>query len=152
MTSIPWLSTAPCCAATTGTSATGSSRWASLNVLRSQVARDHGMVDCEFSAAYLQFWDKLEKANLYLESIIELRDADYLDRDWQIVNKYSVEDGGWWCGLAGLVGKYGLVPASAMPETHGSSHTHTLNHILGRLLRARAARFLAQYADGASLD
>ena len=126
--------------------------FAGLNVLRSQVMRDHGMADFEFSAAYLQFWDKLEKANLYLESIIELRGADYLDRDWEFVNKCSVEDGGWWSCLAGLIGKYGLVPASAMPETHGSSHTQTLNHILGRLLRARAARIMQRHADGASLD
>jgi bleomycin hydrolase len=39
-----------------------------------------------------------------------------------------------------------------MPETHASTHTHTLNQILGRLLQARAARLLERHADGASLD
>lgn len=126
--------------------------FAALNVLRAQVIRDHGMADFEFSAAYLQFWDKLEKANLYLESIIELRDADYLDRDWEKVNKFATEDGGWWNYVVGLVGKYGVVPASAMTETHTSTHTHILNQILGRLLQARAARLLERHADGASLD
>jgi len=126
--------------------------FAALNVLRPQVMRDHGMADFEFSAAYLQFWDKLEKANLFLEEIIELRDADYLDRDWEKVNKHAMQDGGWWNYVVGLVGKYGVVPASAMPETHASSHTQILNQILGRLLRARAARLLAQYADGARVE
>jgi bleomycin hydrolase len=97
--------------------------FAGLNVLRPQVIRDHGMAEFEFSTAYLQFWDKLEKANLFLESVIELRDADILDRDWEVVNKSAMEDGGWWNYVVGLIEKYGVVPASAMPETHTGSHT-----------------------------
>lgn len=126
--------------------------FAGLNVLRPQVIRDHQMAEFEFSTAYLQFWDKMEKSNLFLESVIELRDADFMDRDWEMVNKQTLDDGGWWNYVAELVGKYGVVPASAMPETHSSAHTESLNHVLGRLLRARAARLLEQYADGASLE
>jgi bleomycin hydrolase len=120
--------------------------------LNRAVMRDHGMADFEFSAAYLQFWDKLEKANLFLEEIIELRDADYLDRDWEKVNKHAMQDSGWWNYVVGLVGKYGVVPATAMPETHACCHTQILNQILGRLLRARAVRLLAQYADGTGVE
>jgi bleomycin hydrolase len=126
--------------------------FAGLNVLRPQVIRDHRMEDFEFSTAYLQFWDKMEKANLYLESIIELRDADFLDRDWEMVNKGAVEDGGWWNYLAGLVGKYGVVPLAAMPETHASANTENLNEVLGRLLRARAVRILGHHASGAPVE
>lgn len=126
--------------------------FAALNVLRPQVIRDHHMEEFEFSVAYLQFWDKMERANLYLESIIELRDADFLDREWELVNKFAIEDGGWWNYVVGLVGKYGVVPLSAMPETHASNNTQTLNEILGRLLRSRAVRLLDQYADGAGID
>ena len=126
--------------------------FAGLNVLRPQVIRDHRMQEFEFSTAYLQFWDKMEKANLYLESIIELRDADFLNRDWEMVNKMAVEDGGWWNYFAGLVGKYGIMPLSAMPETHASSHTETLNEVLGRLLQSRAIRILDRYAAGAGID
>jgi len=126
--------------------------FAGLNVLRPQVIRNHGMEEFEFSTAYLQFWDKMEKSNLYLESVIELRDADFLDRDWEVVNKVAMEDGGWWNYLAGLVAKYGVMPQSAMPETHASSHTETLNEVLGRLLRSRAVRILDRSADGAGVD
>ena len=126
--------------------------FAGLNVLRPQVIRDHRMEEFEFSIAYLQFWDKMEKANLYLESIIELRDASFLDRDWEMVNKWTLDDGGWWSYLVGLVGKYGVMPLAAMPETHASTHTDTLNEILGRLLRSRAVRILDRYADGAGID
>jgi len=126
--------------------------FAGLNALRPQVVRQHQMEDFEFSATYLQFWDKMEKSNLYLESIIELRDADFLDRDWETVNKMSLEDGGWWNYLAGLVGKYGVVPLSAMPETHASTNTTTVNEVLGRLLRANAVRILDLHASGTGLD
>ena len=118
--------------------------FAGLNVLRPQVIRDHRMEEFEFSATYLQFWDKMERANLYLESIIELRDAGFLDRDWEVVNKGAMDDGGWWNYLVGLVGKYGVMPLSAMPETHASAHTETLNEILGRLLRSRAVRLRSE--------
>jgi bleomycin hydrolase len=126
--------------------------FAGLNVIRPQVIRDHRMEEFEFSTAYLQFWDKMEKSNLYLESIIELRDADYLDRDWEMVNKMANEDGGWWNYLAGLVEKYGVVPLSAMPETHASSNTETLNEVLGRLLRSRAVRLVDMHIDGAGVE
>lgn len=126
--------------------------FAGLNVLRPQVIRNNRMVEFEFSTAYLQFWDKMEKSNLYLESIIELRDADFLDRDWEMVNKWTLEDGGWWNYLVGLVEKYGAVPLSAMTETHGSTHTQTLNHILGRLLRTQAVRIMKQHQDGTGIE
>ena len=125
--------------------------FAGLNVIRPQVFRDHRMESFEFSAAYLLFWDKMEKSNLYLESIIELKDADYLDRDWAQVNAMALEDGGWWNYLAGLISKYGIMPLSAMPETHASSNTDALNEILGRLLKSRAVRLLDRYAAGAGI-
>lgn len=126
--------------------------FAGLNVLRPQVMRDHRMAEFQFSIAYLQFWDKMEKSNLYLESIIELRDADYLDREWEVVNKANMEDGGWWNYLTGLIEKYGVVPLSTMPETHSSTHTKPLNHILGRLLQAHAARIMKQHENGAGIE
>lgn len=125
--------------------------FAGLNTLRPQVIREHRMESFEFSTAYLQFWDKMEKSNLYLESVIELRDADFMDRDWEIVNRHAAEEGGWWNYLVGLVAKYGVVPLSAMPETKSSSNTATLNEILGRILRRSAARIVELNADGADM-
>ncbi|MDA0765453.1 MAG: hypothetical protein O3A87_00565 [Verrucomicrobia bacterium] len=126
--------------------------FAALNVLRPQVIRDHGMAEFEFSTAYLQFWDKLERANLFLESVIELREMDYLDREWEVVNKWALHDGGWWNYVTDLVEKYGVVPRAVMPETHASSHTETLNEILGRLVRSRAGRILDRFAEGAGME
>lgn len=122
--------------------------FATLNVLRPQVIRDHRMEEFEFSAAYLQFWDKLEKANIFLEALIELREVDYLDRDWELVNKFSVEDAGWWNYAARLLEKYGAVPQSVMPETHSSENTELLNEILGRQVRVWGVKMCNKHKEG----
>ncbi|BCX46306.1 aminopeptidase C [Haloferula helveola] len=125
--------------------------FAALNVIRPQVIRDHGMEEFEFSVAFLQFWDRMERANLFLESVIDLRDIDYLERDWELLNRWGMEDGGWWNYLAALVEKYGVVPSSVMPETHGSSNTATMNLVLQRLIRTYSAKLLNRHADGGTM-
>lgn len=125
--------------------------FAGFNVMRPKVIHEHGLEEFEFSTAYLQFWDKMEKSNLYLEDIIELRDADRLDREWLLVNEWMVGDGGWWNYVTGLIGKYGVVPASVMPETHSSENTRTMNKVLERLLRARAVGIREAAKKGATV-
>lgn len=125
--------------------------FAALNVMRPQVIRDFGMEDFEFSTSYLQFWDKMERANLFFESVIELRDADFLDREWQSVTQWAFHDGGWWSYVSGLIEKYGVVPRAVMSETHGSANTATLNEVLGRLARVHAVRLLDRHAEGRSV-
>ena len=41
-----------------------------LNVLRAQAIRDKGLDELEFSQAYNFFYDQLEKANLFLQTLI----------------------------------------------------------------------------------
>jgi len=126
--------------------------FAGLNVMRPKVIREQGLDQFEFSTSYLQFWDKIEKSNLYLENIIELRDADRLDREWLLVNEWMVGDGGWWNYVTGLVDKYGVVPAEVMPETHSSNNTSTMNLVLCRLLRTQATSLLAEAKKGATVE
>jgi len=126
--------------------------FAGFNVMRPKVIHDHGLDSFEFSTSYLQFWDKMEKSNLYLENVIELRNTDRLDREWLLVNDWMVGDGGWWNFVTGLIGKYGVVPASVMPETHSSENTSTMNLVLSRLLRSRANAILASSRNGASVE
>ena len=116
--------------------------FAGFNVIRPKVINELGLAGFEFSNAYLQFWDKIEKSNLYLEDIIELRDVDRLDREWLLVNEWLVGDGGWWNYVTGLISKYGAVPSSVMPETHSSENTSTMNKVLARLLHSQAAALI----------
>jgi len=125
--------------------------FAGFNVMRPKVINELGLDGFEFSSAYLQFWDKMEKSNLYLEDVIELRDADRLDREWELINEWMVGDGGWWNYVTSLIEKYGTVPSSAMPETHSSENTKTMNAVLERLLRSRAASLLEASEAGADI-
>ena len=123
--------------------------FAGLNTLRPAIIAKNGLDAFEFSQSYLQFWDKLEKSNLYLEYMIELRDTDPLDREWEAVHKWTLDDGGWWQYVVALVSKYGVVPKEAMPTTATSESTGTLNKILERKLHVDAAKMHQMHRAGA---
>ena len=125
--------------------------FAGLNTLRPAIIARNDLDEFEFSETYLQFWDKLEKANLYLEYMIELRDADPLDREWEAVQKMTLDDGGWWQSVVALVDKYGVVPKEAMPATTASDNTDTLNTILERKLHVDGAKIRELARAGSDL-
>jgi bleomycin hydrolase len=116
-----------------------------LNTLRPVAQRTLGINEVEFSESYLFFYDKLEKANVYLEAMIRLRDHPLTDRILEFLLRAPVQDGGNWLGFIELIKKYGVVPRDVMPETYSSSNSYHVNRVLGiRLrqygLRIRAAR------------
>jgi bleomycin hydrolase len=126
--------------------------FAGLNLLRAGAANTMSVKDFEFSQNYLLFWDKLEKANFWLESVIETADRDVDDRTVAHLLANPAEDGGQWNMFVALVAKHGLVPKQAMPETHSSSKTSSLNRSIGQLLRRTARDIRTQAATGASPD
>ncbi len=125
--------------------------FAGLNTLRPAIIAKNDLDGFEFSETYLQFWDKLEKSNLYLEYMIELRDTDPLDREWESVQQWTLGDGGWWQAVVALVGKYGVVPKEAMPATTASDNTETLNKILERKLHVDGAKIRELSRAGADV-
>lgn len=120
--------------------------FAGLNLLRVGAAAKLGVKDFEFSQAYLQWWDKLERANFFLEAIIETAERDVDDRTVAHLLSSPSDDGGQWDMFAALVRKYGLMPKVAMPETESSAGTGAMNGILRRVLR-QGARDLRALAD-----
>lgn len=125
--------------------------FAGLNTMRPRVIRDKKLPEFEFSTSYLQFWDKMEKSNLFLEAMIEMRETDYLDREWEQVHKWTMSDGGWWNFVVDLIEKYGVVPKDVMPETQSSENTRTMNTILDRKLRADAVTIRKMHENGSDL-
>ena len=126
--------------------------FAGLNLFRpGAMARMH-LKSFEFSQNYLHFWDKLEKANYFLEAILETADrpADERTVHWLLGNLLS--DGGQWNMFVNLIHKYGVVPKSAMPETESSSNTGSMNAILKVKLREGARTLRQALAQGATLD
>lgn len=109
--------------------------FASLNTFRIHTMRKFNLKNFEFSGAYALFWDKLEKANWFLENIIDTLDEPLDGRLVQFLLSDPVGDGGQWDMFRALVKKYGVVPKEAMPETACSSNTSDLNTFLTRYLR-----------------
>jgi bleomycin hydrolase len=83
--------------------------FASTNVFRVAIMKKHNLREFELSQAYLFFWDKLEKANYFLEQIIDTSEEELESRLVQELLKAPVNDGGQWDMVANLVAKYGLV-------------------------------------------
>ncbi|PZS06189.1 MAG: aminopeptidase [Pseudonocardiales bacterium] len=115
--------------------------FAGLNLLRHGAMAAMNLKDFEFSQNYTMFWDKLERANYFLEAIIETADRDADDRTVGFLLDSVLGDGGQWNMFVALIDKHGLVPKSAMPETESSSKTARMNGVLRSVLR-QAARDL----------
>jgi bleomycin hydrolase len=88
--------------------------FAGLNLLRVGVMRKTGLKDFEFSQNYAMFWDKLERANYFLEAVIETAGRDLDDRTVAFLLETVAGDGGQWNMFAALVEKHGLVPKSLL--------------------------------------
>jgi len=125
--------------------------FAGLNVIRPAVIAKYNLKEFEFSQSYLAFWDKLEKANCFLENVIEFADRDLMDRDMEFILRNPIPDGGYWENVVDLVEKYGLVPKHVMPETNSSSNTSRMNALLARKLRTDAIKLRRMHSEKKSL-
>ena len=126
--------------------------FAALNLLREKVAKSLNLESFELSQSYISFYDHLEKANTFLEHIIETAGRPLDDRYVHLLLSEPVGDGGWWEYFVGLCRKYGAVPKEAMPETYQSSHSANMNMLLNRQLRKDARQLREKLAAGASAD
>ena len=86
--------------------------FACLNVIRVEMMKKYDLPESfELSQTYVFFWDKLERANFFLESMIDTR-GEPLDGRLMthlLSNTNLMSDGGQWDMLANLITKYGLV-------------------------------------------
>ncbi len=126
--------------------------FAGLNILRLAAMEKMKLDSFELSQTYLMFWDKLEKANYFLESIIATCDEPLDGRlvAWLLAD--PVPDGGQWDMFVNLVEKYGVVPKAVMRETYSSSASKTMNADLEHKLRGFAQQLRDSHAQGASVD
>ena len=109
--------------------------FAGLNLLRLEIVKNYNLSNFEFSQNYFMFWDKLEKANYFLENILKTLDQNYDSRLMMHLLQAPVQDGGQWDMFVNLIEKYGLVPKSVMPETNHSNKSSMMNYFLTHKLR-----------------
>ena len=73
------------------------------------------MAEFELSQNYIAFYDKLEKANWFMECTLQEIDSAVGSDNMRFLLEWAVGDGGQWNMLVSLVKKYGIAPKSAMP-------------------------------------
>ncbi len=96
--------------------------------------------DFELSQSYLCFWDKFERANLFLNKMIKYRDLPLCDQ--RVASRLSrpVTDGGNFVDFTKLVKKYGVAPSTAQSETKHFMDSKKLNDYLNQYLRQFALK------------
>ena len=121
--------------------------FAATNVLREMIAKELNLGEFELSQSYVAFYDRLEKCNYVLETIIELLDKDYDDRTLTFVLQSGIGDGGQWDMFVNVVNKYGLCPKHVYPETATSSGTRDTNLLINFNLRKFASDSKVLYKE-----
>lgn len=106
-----------------------------LNVLRASAIERFDLGEFQFSQNFCFFYDQLEKANLFLQAVIDTRDKSFDDRTVDWLFSHPISDGGTFTGVADLVSKYGVVPAEIFPETLTSNSTSAIRSQLSNILR-----------------
>lgn len=90
--------------------------FAALNTLRYQVMKKYNLKTFELSQAYLFFWDKLEKSNYFLESILDTLDEPANGRLVSYLLTAPVNDGGQWDMLCNLIESTAWCPRPLTPS------------------------------------
>lgn len=123
-----------------------------LNVLRSQMMEEHNLPELKLSQNYSFFFDQLEKANLFLQGMIDYADRPVDDKmvDWLFRN--PINDGGQYTGLSDNLTKYGVVPAEVMKETFSSNNTSKINRLLSLKLREDGLELRKMHVEGAGAE
>ena len=117
--------------------------FAFLNIIRFKMIQKYNLLPSfEFSQNYLFFYDKLEKANYYLNFILEnysvnLETLDYNTETIKSIHMLQnlTDDGGHWNVFVNLIEKYGIIPKSNMDEDFHSSNSNELEIFYDDYLR-----------------
>ncbi|KAF2227572.1 putative bleomycin hydrolase [Elsinoe ampelina] len=114
--------------------------FAATNVFRIALMKTYNLPAFELSQSYLFFWDKVEKANYFLESILATADEEVDSRIISALMASPVGDGGQWDMIANLVSKYGLVPQVLYPDSYNAMNSRTMDSLITTKLREDALK------------
>jgi bleomycin hydrolase len=126
--------------------------FAILNWMRTYTRKKINVKSFEFSENQVMFWDKLEKANYFMENVIALGNCDIDDRRLRFLLDNPASDGGEWHMQVNIINKYGLLPKEAMVDTFNRENSRFLNEILYYKLRQYASIIRKMLADGKTVE
>lgn len=119
-----------------------------MNVMRAKMIAQYGLGEFQFSQAYSFFYDQLEKANLFLQAVVDHADKPMDDKVVEWLFQHPLSDGGTFCGVQDVVMKYGIVPAEVMPERFNANNTSRMASILSLKLREYGLTLRKAVAEG----
>lgn len=125
--------------------------FAALNSLRQIVMEKLNVESFEFSQTHLYFYDKLEKANTFLENVIRTVKNDIGDREVRMILDSTVYDGGYWEFFKPLCLKYGLLPKSEGPESFHSQDSYMFTKQMDYRLKRTAMQMRAVSKENVNL-
>lgn len=118
--------------------------FAALNTLRHHFALKYKLNDFELSQNYLFFWDRIERANMFLQKVIATADKPFHDRTVDFLVSTALDDGGQWSNAAGIIEKYGVVPEYVMPDTYNTKNTSDIAAVMHDLMKKDALELRRQ--------
>ncbi|KAF3920805.1 hypothetical protein ABW20_dc0107890 [Dactylellina cionopaga] len=124
--------------------------FAATSVFRVYLMKKYKLDSFELSQQYLYFWDKLEKANYFLEQIIETVEEPLDSRIVAELLKVPVNDGGQWDMIVNLVERYGVVPQKIYPDSYNAMNSRGINTLVTSKLREFALQLRAMSTSGLS--
>ncbi|MCD6176550.1 MAG: C1 family peptidase [Candidatus Cloacimonetes bacterium] len=126
--------------------------FAGLNTMRFKIMKDLNLKNFELSQTYQMFFDKIEKANYFLENILETLNEKTDSRIIMWLLNAPLNDGGQWDMFTSIVEKYGVVPKAVMPESFASSNSARMNQILTLKLREFASKLRKDHQNEKPLE
>lgn len=123
--------------------------FAGTNQMRIDIMRRLNLSELELSPSYLFFYDKLEKANFFLEQIEQTTTEDVESRLIQHLLTDPVIDGGQYDMFKNIVLKYGLVPNSVYGDSFNTLASRNMNYVITTMLRQYAQEIREAVAAGA---
>ena len=121
--------------------------FATLNVLRHNFMKINGIDNFEFSQSYCVFWEKFERANVFLEKIIATKEKDLDSREIIDLLENGFSDGGYFEMSANVIKKYGIVPSYVMPDNYNVSNSYVLNKLINIVLKKAAIQLRKTYDE-----
>ena len=77
--------------------------FAGLNVLREKIGKKYNIQSFELSQNYVAFYDKLEKANYYMDTVINMGNKAWDSREIMWLGRDGYSEGGTWTMFQNLV-------------------------------------------------
>ncbi|MFT4552041.1 MAG: bleomycin hydrolase [Chlamydiales bacterium] len=123
--------------------------FSALNVMKKYVLDDYGK-EFAYSQNFIAFWDKMERANFFLEKMVEYHDLPVGDQRVQNTIEHLFTDGGEWELFENVVKKHGVVPGYAMPETEFTGRSGGYMSLLNERLREVGGYLHKKVQDGSA--